>query len=63
MFNLNQIKMKKIVVTLFAAFLAFSLSAQDNLLTKGEKVLNLGIGLGSTLLRWSNPFGQYFIQI
>lgn len=41
--------MKKVVITLFAAFMALSLSAQDNLLTKGEKVLNLGIGLGSTL--------------
>jgi hypothetical protein len=41
--------MKKVVITLFAAFLAFNLSAQDNMLTKGEKVLNLGIGLGSTL--------------
>jgi len=41
--------MKKVVITLFAALMALSLSAQDNLLTKGEKVLNLGIGLGSTL--------------
>lgn len=49
MFNLNQSNMKKIAITLFAAFMALSLSAQDNLLTKGEKVLNLGIGLGSTL--------------
>lgn len=36
--------MKKVVITLFAAFLAFNLSAQDNMFTKGEKVLNLGIG-------------------
>ena len=48
-FNLNLSNMKKVVITLFAAFMALSLSAQDNLLTKGEKVLNLGIGLGSTL--------------
>ena len=41
--------MKKVAITLFAAFLAFNLSAQTNLLTKGEKVLNFGIGLGSTL--------------
>ncbi len=41
--------MKKVLITLFSVFFAFSLSAQDNLLTKGEKVLNLGIGLGSTL--------------
>ncbi|MCD6660279.1 MAG: porin family protein [Lentimicrobium sp.] len=41
--------MKKVVITLFAAFMALSLSAQDNLLTKGEKVVNVGIGLGSTL--------------
>ena len=38
--------MKKVVITLFAAFLAFNLSAQDNMFTKGEKVLNLGIGFG-----------------
>lgn len=48
-FNLNQLNMKKVVITLFAAFMALSLSAQDNLLTKGEKVVNVGIGLGSTL--------------
>lgn len=29
--------------------MALQLSAQDNLLTKGEKVLNLGIGLGTSL--------------
>lgn len=29
--------------------LVFQLSAQENLLTKGEKVLNLGIGLGNSL--------------
>jgi len=46
MFNLNQIKMKKIVVTLFAAFLAFSLFAQDSMFEKGDKVLNAGIGFG-----------------
>ena len=45
--------MKKVIVTIFAAFLAFNLSAQDNLLTKGEKVLNLGIGFGSTLYHGS----------
>lgn len=38
--------MKKVVITLFAAFMALSLSAQDNLLTKGEKVVNVGIGFG-----------------
>ncbi|HAH60165.1 MAG: hypothetical protein PHW35_11955 [Lentimicrobiaceae bacterium] len=41
--------MKKVIITVFAAFLAFNLSAQDNLLTKGEKVVNIGIGFGSTL--------------
>lgn len=41
--------MKKVLITLFVAVLTLQLSAQDNLLTKGERVLNLGIGLGSTL--------------
>jgi len=41
--------MKKGLITLFVAFMALQLSAQTNLLTKGEKVLNLGLGLGSTL--------------
>lgn len=44
--------MKKITFTLLLAFafiLFNNLNAQENLLTKGEKVLNLGIGLGSTL--------------
>lgn len=38
--------MKKIAITLFAAFLAFNLSAQDNMFAKGDKVLNLAIGFG-----------------
>lgn len=38
--------MKKVVITLFAAILAFNLSAQDNTFLKGDKVLNLGIGFG-----------------
>lgn len=41
--------MKKVLITLFVAFMALQLSAQTNLLTKGEKVLNLGIGLGTSL--------------
>lgn len=41
--------MKKVVLTLFVAVLALQLSAQENLLTKGDKVLNLGIGLGNSL--------------
>jgi hypothetical protein len=41
--------MKKVLITLFVAVMALQLSAQDNLLTKGEKVLNLGIGLGTSL--------------
>ena len=38
--------MKKITITLFAAFLALSLSAQDNTFLKGDKVANLAIGFG-----------------
>lgn len=41
--------MKKVAITLFAAILAFNLSAQDNMLSKGDKVLNVGIGFGSQL--------------
>lgn len=39
--------MKKILTTLFVALLVMQLSAQENLLTKGDKVLNVGIGLGT----------------
>lgn len=38
--------MKKAAITLFAAFLAFNLFAQDNMFSKGDKVLNVGIGFG-----------------
>jgi len=39
--------MKKVVITLFAAILAFNLSAQENeIFSKGDKVLNVGIGFG-----------------
>jgi hypothetical protein len=39
--------MRKIAVTLFAAILAINLSAQDNeVFSKGDKVLNVGIGFG-----------------
>lgn len=43
--------MKKIsifIIVLFA-FLFSSINAQENLFSKGDKVLNLGIGLGNTL--------------
>lgn len=41
--------MKKILLTLMGlAFVCFSLHAQ-NTFKKGDKVINLGIGLGSTL--------------
>lgn len=40
--------MKKVIITLFVAVMALHISAQENLLQKGDKVLNLGIGLGST---------------
>ncbi len=38
--------MKKITITLFAAFLALSLSAQDNTFLKGDKVASLAVGFG-----------------
>ena len=38
--------MKKITITLFAAFLALSLSAQDNTFLKGDKVANIAVGFG-----------------
>lgn len=41
--------MKKIVLSALAVFAVISLMAQESLLNKGDKVLNLGIGLGSTL--------------
>jgi hypothetical protein len=45
--NQNTINMRKIAVTLFAAILAINLSAQDNeVFSKGDKVLNVGIGFG-----------------
>lgn len=50
MYNLNKLQMKKVLITLFVALMALHLSAQDNLLTKGEKVLNLSIGLGTGAL-------------
>ncbi|MBK6346747.1 MAG: hypothetical protein IPN08_09850 [Bacteroidales bacterium] len=41
--------MKKVVITLFAAILAFNLSAQESTFEKGDKALNLGLGFGSFL--------------
>lgn len=40
--------MKKIIFSLLSLFVLFSVSAQTTF-NKGDKVLNLGIGLGSTL--------------
>ncbi|SHF28956.1 hypothetical protein SAMN05444274_104305 [Mariniphaga anaerophila] len=45
---------KRIVLSLFVLFLAFSLSAQNTTFNKGDKVLNLGIGFGSTLYSGSH---------
>lgn len=42
--------MKKVVITLFAAILALQLSAQESLFNKGDKALNLSIGLGTGAL-------------
>jgi hypothetical protein len=41
--------MKKVAITLFAAILAFNLSAQESTFEKGDKALNLGIGFGTSL--------------
>jgi len=41
--------MKKIGTLLFIALLALNLTAQDNMFEKGDKVVNLGIGIGSVL--------------
>jgi hypothetical protein len=41
--------MKKTIITLFAAIMATALMAQEPQFIKGDKVLNLGIGIGSTL--------------
>ena len=40
---------KHFLFVLAFIFAGFALSAQESLFNKGEKVLNLGIGLGSTL--------------
>lgn len=49
MFHLNRILMKKIVLLISTILISISLNAQDNLHVSGEKVLNLGIGLGNAL--------------
>jgi hypothetical protein len=41
--------MKKVVLTLLVAVLALQISAQESTFNKGDKVLNLGIGLGNAL--------------
>ena len=51
--------MKKITITLFAAFLALSLSAQDNTFLKGDKVASLAIGFGGGYYSaYSNGFSK-----
>ncbi len=40
---------KQILLALSIFFIGFSVNGQDSLFNKGDKVLNLGIGLGSTL--------------
>ncbi len=51
----NQKNMKKhFSFLLLVMFLAFSLKAQNTTFTKGDKVLNLGIGFGSTLYSGAN---------
>ena len=40
---------KQFLLTLAIVFAGFALSAQESMFSKGDKVLNLGIGLGSTL--------------
>jgi hypothetical protein len=47
--------MKKTIFTLFAALMTTALMAQDIRFQEGDKVLNLGIGLGSTL-----AVGRYY---
>ncbi len=42
--------MKKLFALMFIAFFALTqMAAQDPIFVKGDKVLNLGIGLGTTL--------------
>ena len=41
--------MKKLLLGVFAMGLTFALFAQEPTFQKGDKVLNLGLGLGSTL--------------
>lgn len=53
--------MKKLLFTLFVTIIALQLSAQENLLTKGDKVLNLGLGLGST--GWGTGYSTSMIPL
>ena len=41
--------MKKAVFTFAAMMIALAMSAQENLFRKGDKALNVGLGLGTTL--------------
>jgi hypothetical protein len=53
--------MKKILTTLFVALLVMQLSAQENLLTKGDKVLNVGIGIGS--VGWGSGYTNSMLPL
>lgn len=41
--------MKNVTLTIAAVFLALTINAQENLFKKGDKALNVGLGLGTTL--------------
>jgi hypothetical protein len=47
--------MKKTIITLFATIMTIALLAQESQFNEGDKVLNLGIGLGSTF-----AIGRYY---
>lgn len=53
--------MKKVLFTLFVAFLSIQLSAQDNLFAKGDKVLNLGLGLGN--IGWGTGYTSTMLPL
>lgn len=53
--------MKRVLLTLVTALLFFQLSAQDNLFVKGDKVLNLGIGLGS--IGWGTGYANTMLPL
>lgn len=53
--------MKKFLFTLLVSVIALQLSAQENLMNKGDKVLNLGLGLGST--GWGTGYSSSMIPL